>query len=45
MEELVLAHEPDIAWLIAPWIAIHGWDPAPEVPRRGARSNGRPAAR
>ncbi|MBV9918450.1 MAG: hypothetical protein JO153_18275 [Solirubrobacterales bacterium] len=32
MEDLVLAHEPDIAWLIALWIAIHGGDPAPEGP-------------
>jgi hypothetical protein len=32
MEEFVLAHEPDIAWLIALWIAIHGGDPAPEGP-------------
>jgi hypothetical protein len=26
LEEIVLAHEPDIAWLIALWLAIHGGD-------------------
>jgi len=26
---LVLAHEPDPAWLIALWLAIHGGDPVP----------------
>jgi len=28
---LVLAHKPDPAWLIALWLAIHGGDPVPEV--------------
>jgi hypothetical protein len=28
---LVLAHEPDPAWLIALWLAIHGGDPVPSV--------------
>jgi hypothetical protein len=32
VEEIILAHEPDIAWLVALWIAIHGGDPAPEGP-------------
>jgi hypothetical protein len=32
MEEFVLAHEPDVAWLIALWIAINGGDPPPEGP-------------
>jgi hypothetical protein len=26
---LVLAHELDVAWIIALWLAIHGGDPAP----------------
>jgi hypothetical protein len=26
----VLAHEPDAAWIIALWKAIHGGDPSPE---------------
>ena len=29
--EIVLAHEPDAAWIIALWKAIHGGDPAPEI--------------
>jgi hypothetical protein len=29
-QEIVLAHEPDAAWIIALWKAIHGGDPAPE---------------
>ena len=29
-KELVLAHEPDAAWIIALWKAIHTGDPAPE---------------
>ena len=32
MEDLIFTHEPDIAWLIALWIAIHRGDPAPEAP-------------
>jgi hypothetical protein len=32
VEDFVVAQEPDIAWLIALWIAIHGGDPAPEGP-------------
>ena len=28
---LVLAHKPDPAWLIALWLAIHGGDPVPQV--------------
>lgn len=31
LKEIVLAHEPDAAWIIALWKAIHGGDPAPEV--------------
>jgi hypothetical protein len=27
---IVLAHEPDAAWIIALWKAIHGGDPSPE---------------
>jgi hypothetical protein len=30
MEEIILEHEPDVAWLIALWLAIHGGDPASE---------------
>ena len=30
-EKFVLAHELDVAWIIALWLAIHGGDPAPEV--------------
>jgi hypothetical protein len=26
-----LAHEPDVAWIIALWKAIHGGDPSPEA--------------
>jgi hypothetical protein len=29
-QERVFAHERDIAWLIALWLAIHGGDPGPE---------------
>jgi hypothetical protein len=29
-KELVFAHEPDAAWIIALWKAIHTGDPAPE---------------
>jgi hypothetical protein len=32
MDNFVLAHEPDVAWLIALWLAIHGGDPGPEGP-------------
>jgi hypothetical protein len=32
MESFVLAHEPDVAWLITLWIAIHGGDPGPQGP-------------
>jgi len=28
--EVIEAHVPDVAWLIALWLAIHGGDPAPE---------------
>jgi hypothetical protein len=28
--EYVLAHEPDAAWIIALWLAIHGGDGGPE---------------
>jgi hypothetical protein len=31
VNEFVLAHELDAAWLIALWKAIHGGDPSPEV--------------
>jgi hypothetical protein len=30
-KNLVFAHEPDAAWIIALWKAIHGGDPAPEA--------------
>jgi hypothetical protein len=33
--EIVLAHEPDAAWIIALWKAIHGGDPAPETVAAG----------
>lgn len=33
--EIVLAHEPDAAWIIALWKAIHGGDPAPEAVAAG----------
>jgi hypothetical protein len=29
LEEIVVAHEPDIAWIIALWLAIHGGDGGP----------------
>lgn len=29
VKELRLAHELDIAWIIALWLAIHGGDPVP----------------
>ena len=32
VEPVAVAHEPDIAWLIALWLAIHGGDPAPDEP-------------
>lgn len=28
--QIKLAHEPDAAWIIALWLAIHGGDPAPD---------------
>src|ERR1022692_2176178 len=34
-KEIVLAHEPDAAWIIALWKAIHGGDPAPEAVAAG----------
>jgi hypothetical protein len=34
-QEIVLAHEPDAAWIIALWKAIHGGDPAPEAVAAG----------
>ena len=30
ISEITLAHEPDAAWIIALWLAIHGGDPGPE---------------
>lgn len=33
--EFVLAHEPDAAWIIALWKAIHGGDPSPEAVAAG----------
>ena len=30
-KEIVLAHEPDAAWILALYKAIHGGDPAPEA--------------
>lgn len=33
--EIVLAHEPDAAWIIALWKAIHGGDPSPEAVAAG----------
>jgi hypothetical protein len=30
IEATAVAHEPDAAWLIALWLAIHGGDPAPD---------------
>ncbi len=35
VREIVFAHEPDAAWIIALWKAIHGGDPAPEVVAAG----------
>ena len=34
-KEILLAHEPDAAWIIALWKAIHGGDPAPEAVAAG----------
>jgi hypothetical protein len=31
LQELTLAHEPDVAWIVALWLAIHGGDPGPEA--------------
>jgi HPt (histidine-containing phosphotransfer) domain-containing protein len=31
IQNIVLAHERDAAWIIALWKAIHGGDPAPEI--------------
>jgi len=30
MPDLVADHAPDIQWIIALWLAIHGGDPAPQ---------------
>jgi hypothetical protein len=35
VREIVFAHEPDAAWIIALWKAIHGGDPSPEVVAAG----------
>ena len=34
-QEIVLAHEPDAAWIIALWLAIHGGDGSPEEAAAG----------
>src|SRR5581483_2262512 len=31
VREIVLAHEPDAAWIIALYKAVHGGDPGPET--------------
>src|ERR1039457_206028 len=44
-KEIVLAHEPDAAWIIALWKAIHGGDPAPEAVAAGVIASDRKSTR